>query len=128
MARLHIVTGYDGHGAGANPSLVYLGRDGDAAQAAMAADTTHIRYEWIRNPQVIRKANDIHPSIAEAKAKETAASIARSEAEEKARLEAEAKAKADQLAEARALIAEAESTEAPGEVAAQPSHAKSRKR
>ena len=53
---LHLVIGFDGPSQDAKPSIVYIGRDGAAAQAAIQA-TTVFRYESYRNPAGIRKAN-----------------------------------------------------------------------
>lgn len=57
---LHIIVAYDGPGASANPSVIYAGKSGDAARAAMDANTTAIRFERIQNPTVIRKHNVRH--------------------------------------------------------------------
>lgn len=56
MASLHIVVGYDGPGASAKPSLVYLGRSGSESAAALAA-SNFPRHEIFKNLVGIRKHN-----------------------------------------------------------------------
>lgn len=53
---LHVVIGFDGPSQDAKPSIVYLGRDGEAAQTAIKA-TKVFRYEMFRNPLGVRKSN-----------------------------------------------------------------------
>ena len=53
---LHVVIGFDGPLSDAKPSIVYLGRDGTEAMAAIKA-TKVFRYEMFRNPLGVRKAN-----------------------------------------------------------------------
>ena len=53
---LHLVIGFDGPSQDAKPSIVYIGRDGNAARDAIAA-TTVFRYEAFRNPAGVRKTN-----------------------------------------------------------------------
>lgn len=103
---LHIILGFDSPGSASIPSLVYAGRSGSEAQAAMAASTS-ARFEIIRNPITLRKNNPnatanraaLDPEAVKAKA--LAAECQKLEAEgraewlrEMSRLEAEAQAKA----------------------------------
>ena len=53
---LHLVIGFDGPSQEATPSIVYVGRDGNEARAAIQT-TTAYRYEMFRNPVGIRKIN-----------------------------------------------------------------------
>jgi hypothetical protein len=56
--RLHLVIGYDALNATASPTVVYCGRDGDEARAAMEPDPRFAIKRWVRNPKGIRKVND----------------------------------------------------------------------
>ena len=53
---LHLILGFDSQHADAKPSVVYLGKDGDAAQAAVAKSKA-ARFEIFRNPAGVRKVN-----------------------------------------------------------------------
>lgn len=55
---LHIIIGYDGPTASANPSLVYLGRSGVDARAAMT-ESCAVRFEVLQNPIGYRKHNPL---------------------------------------------------------------------
>jgi hypothetical protein len=54
---LHVVIGFDRRGASATPALVYLGRSGSEAEAAMKADTQHACFLRVANPSGITKNN-----------------------------------------------------------------------
>lgn len=54
---LQIVIGFDRRGASAKPALVYLGRSGSEAEAAMKADTQHACFLRLPNPVGLMKNN-----------------------------------------------------------------------
>ena len=64
---LIIILGFDGPSGTAKPSLVYVGRSGEEARLAQAADTTSVRFELLKNPVTQRKnnANRTAPSVVE---------------------------------------------------------------
>ena len=73
---LHVIVAYDGPGGSANPSVIYCGRSGDAARAAMDANTSAVRFERIQNPTVIRKHNvNYAPPVAATPPAEPVASL-----------------------------------------------------
>ncbi|HRQ87675.1 MAG TPA: hypothetical protein PLA50_02690 [Bacteroidia bacterium] len=57
-ARLHLVIGFLAPTSTATPVVVYCGRDGDAARAAMEPDPLFAMKKWVRNPRGVRKVND----------------------------------------------------------------------
>ena len=105
---LHIVTGYDGPGAGATPRNLYTGRSRDEANRVMEADIDCLRYELVSNPRSIRKSSTNHPSIAKARAEALAATAASAAAQAAAEAAVTGAAAAARLAEARRIVAEAE--------------------
>lgn len=54
--RLQIIIGYPDHKPASDPFPVYVGRDGAAAERAMA-ESSAARFEVFRNPVPIRKNN-----------------------------------------------------------------------
>lgn len=54
---LQVVIGFDRRGASATPALVYLGRSGSEAEAAMKADTQHACFLRVANPVGLTKNN-----------------------------------------------------------------------
>lgn len=63
--RLHLVIGFDSPRASAKPTVIYCGRDGDEARAAMEPESAYAVKKWVRNPRGVRKVNDSFlPSVA----------------------------------------------------------------
>ena len=109
---LHIVTGYDGPGAGATPRNLYTGRSRDEANRVMEADLDCLRYELVSNPRSIRKSSTNHPSLAKARAESAAATAASASAQAASEAVTAEAAKAARLAEARRIVAEADAVTA----------------
>lgn len=86
---LHIVLGFDSPKSSAEPTVVYAGRSGEAARAAMAASTA-ATFGILTNPQPLRKNNP--RAAANRAALDPEAQKAAALAAEQARLEAEGQA------------------------------------
>ncbi len=98
MASLNLIVAFDGPGANAKASVIYAGKDGQAARTALekdmqAKDSKAYRYLVMRNPVGITKYNA--KKVLERKAKQDAEEAKRAEAEARAAAAATAKAEAE---------------------------------